>query len=259
MATINEKIERTARSLLPQLTKCHVFISHQVADGFKYTDEMSFISQHVAYSKLESRGLSKNRNNALSHMTQEINLIADDDVEYVPDFENVILKEYASHSEADVITFKVERGHLAQNVKGSRFNHTKWTLLKVPSIGITFRKASIEKSGIRFDERFGLGSTYETGEEALFLKDCLDAGLKLMHVDIPIVRHTHLSSGWIWDKKQVKAKVAIIWKLYGPFMALLVPLGFTFTKYSLYKEHMGVFTYVTNVLKSHFSILTKGL
>jgi len=259
VATIDEKVERTVRGILPQLTKSHVLVSHQITEESDFKDLEGLGAQHVEYSQIKSRGLAKNRNNSLAHMTQEINLLADDDVEYIPDFESVVLKEYESHKDADVITFRVERDRNASGERGDHFEHNRWTLRKVPSIGISFRKSSIEKANIKFDERFGIGSTYASGEEAVFLKDCLDAGLKLIHVDAPIVRHTHLSSGWIWDKKQVEAKVAVMWRLYGPVFGLLIPLGFTFTKYSLYKEHMNIFEYVGTVLKSFFGIAKRGL
>lgn len=259
VATINEKIDRVVRSLLPQLSQCRVLVSHQVVDGFAYDKEASFVNQNVAYSQISSKGLAKNRNNCLKNMTQEINVIADDDVEYVPDFEKTILHEYDTHTDADVITFRVERGQHKTNEKQGYFVHDKWSIRKVPSIGITFRKSSIEKSGVTFDERFGIGSTYKSGEEAIFLQDCLSAGLKIMHVDVPIVRHTHLSSGWIWDTDQVKAKVAVMWRLYGPLWALIVPLSFTFSKHSLYSNHMGVIGYVSTVLRTYVRLLVRGL
>lgn len=258
VATINEKLERVVRKILPQLSKCDVVISHQVTDGKVY-DPVSFEGGHVLYSQTQSAGLSRNRNNALTHATSEINLITDDDVEYVPDFEQRVLSEYESHHDADIITFRVERGHHVPEKREDHFTHNKWSLRKVPSVGITFKKSSLKKTNVRFDERFGLGAVYESGEEQIFLKDCLDAGLKLVHVEVPIVRHTHLSSAWIWNKAQVRAKVAVMWRMYGPLVAFVIPLRFVFTKKELYQEHMSPLGYLVASYGSWFRVLTHGL
>lgn len=259
IATLNEKIERVARSLLPQVSECRVLISHQVVDGFAYDQQASFVNQNVSYSQLATKGLSKNRNNCLAHTTQDINVFADDDVEYVPDFDKTILREYASHNDADVITFHVERGHHKEKERRGHFQHTNKTIHKVPSIGITFRKESLDESGVVFDERFGIGGKYKSGEQVVFLHDCLQAGLKVIHVDTPIVRHTHLSSGWIWDKEQVAAKIATVWKVNGPITAFFAVFSFTITKRSLYSQHMGMLQFLTTAMGTYLQLVTKGV
>lgn len=244
VATINEKIEPVVRKLLPQLTNCDVVISHQVTDGYAHDAHLLDAHDSVVYSQISSRGLSKNRNNCLKHMTQPINLIADDDVEYIPDFERTILEAYEKHADADVITFRVEHGERTRVYKRTHFTHTRWSVLKAYSIGVTFHKEAIERSGVRFDERFGLGSQYVSGEENIFLKDCIDAGLRVIHVDEPIVRHTHLSSGWKWNREQAEAKIAITYRMYGAIYAFIAPLYFVWAKHALYREHMSAFAYL---------------
>jgi hypothetical protein len=192
-------------------------------------------------------------------MTQDVNMFADDDVEYIPDFEKTVLHEYSAHPDADVITFRVERGHHKEKAQHGHFDHTTKTIHRVPSIGITFKKTPIAKHNIRFDERFGIGGTYKSGEQVVFLHDCLAAVLKVVHVDTSIVRHTHLSSGWIWDKEQVVAKIATRWKVNGPIAALFAVFTYPFTKHSLYSSHMGMIQFFTTALGAYMRLATKGL
>ena len=258
IATIDEKIDRVVRSSLPQLSKCDVVISHQITDDSAYAPG-SFTGAHVSYVPVHSKGLAKNRNNSLTHAHSGINLFTDDDVEYIPDFEARILEAYTTHAGADIITFRVERGHSTDTSGKDHFTHDKWTIRAVPSIGITFKGDAIKQSGVTFDERFGIGATYISGEENIFLKDCLDAGLTLVHVDVPVVRHTHLSSAWTWDKAQVRSKVAVMWRMYGPLAAGIAPLRFVFTKKRLYQEYMNPITYLLTSYGAWFKILTQGL
>ncbi len=137
--------------------------------------------------------------------------------------------------------------------------HTKWTIPRVVSFGITFRRESVKEAGVVFDERFGLGAKYVSGEENIFLKDCLNAGLKVIHVDEAIVQHEHESSGWVWDEVQVRTKVAVIWRLYGPLLVLPVMTLWSITKRALYKKHMSAFVYTQIVLGEYVRILRDGL
>lgn len=259
LATHGDNIESALRRVMPQLSRCSVLVSHQTSDETHEHALPELQKQNITYSHTDSIGLSRNRNNCLDNLTQEINLFTDDDVEFVPDFERAILEEYQSHPKADIITFRVERGEHKSKEHRDHFEHDKWSIRHVPSIGITFRAQSLKRVDVLFDERFGLGGKYKSGEEVVFLKDCLDQGLKLLHIDKPIVRHTHLSSGWIWDKDQVQAKVATAWYLYGPIVSLLGVLWLGVTKRSLYRQHMSVFGFFATVFATWFRIMSKGL
>ena len=52
-------------------------------------------------------GIGKSRNNALLRASKEICLFADDDVIYCDNYSDVIEKEFAKHTDADLIIFNV--------------------------------------------------------------------------------------------------------------------------------------------------------
>ena len=62
-------------------------------------------------------------------------------------------------------------------------------LLNVSSIEITFSKKLIQESLVIFDENFGLGASFELGEEAIFLTDLKKKGYKVSYDPITVVQH----------------------------------------------------------------------
>jgi len=103
--------------------------------------------------------------------------------------------------------------------------------MRVASVEIAFKRNSINKTHLRFDENFGLGALFPTGEENIFLADALDKGLKLLYIPIPIVTHPPESSGQDYDNiKLVQAKGAMFERIFG-LKGYAVSFLFTLKKY----------------------------
>ncbi len=60
-------------------------------------------------------------------------------------------------------------------------NVGKLKIMRISSFQITMKKDKIKE--IKFDENFGSGAKYDRGEEAIFLKDCLEKGLKIIYIN----------------------------------------------------------------------------
>ena len=56
------------------------------------------------------------------------------------------------------------------------------------SFEIAFRRESVQ-GRLWFNEKFGIGAIFPSGEEDVFLRDCLDTGLKGLFLPITIARH----------------------------------------------------------------------
>ncbi|MDQ7023129.1 MAG: hypothetical protein Q9M97_06420 [Candidatus Gracilibacteria bacterium] len=110
----------------------------------------------------------------------DICYICDDDLNFIDGFQNIIKQEYKK-SNYDIITFQAEneKGKKYFNVKTGK--HNRFSVLKIWSWGITFRRKSIINNKILFNEIFGLGSKYPVGEENIFLTDCYKKGLFMNH------------------------------------------------------------------------------
>ncbi len=190
----------------------------------------------------DEKGLAKSRNRAILLAQKDICLISDDDLEYFNDLEENIIKSFKDNMEADIITFCVQTpdNQPYKRYKEKSFWHTKKTIMRVSSVEIAFRLDSINKVNLRFDERFGLGSNFPTGEEIIFLSDALDKGLKILYIPINIVIHPIESSGKNYESiKLIEAKGAMFYRLFG-FLGYGVSVLFAFKKskespYSLIK------------------------
>ncbi|MGI9533099.1 hypothetical protein, partial [Lutimonas sp.] len=107
-------------------------------------------------------------------------------------------------------------------------------IMKVSSVEIAFRSDSILKNNLKFDEKFGLGSTFPTGEEAIFLSDALKKGLKIKYVPIPIVQHPKESSGYNYTNNYslIMGKGAMLCRIFG-WKAYVISIAFALKKYKL--------------------------
>lgn len=136
-----------------------------------------------------TKGLSINRNIALSKAEAPILLISDDDVEYTPERLLSIIEKFEEYNDQDIITFRYESSNNVKKYPSSKCylsNPTKGYY--VTSFEIAFRKDAV-KGKIWFNENFGIGAKFPSGEEDVFIKDCLDAGLKGIFIPMTIVTH----------------------------------------------------------------------
>jgi len=184
------------------------------------------------------RGLSRSRNHALNHAAGEICLLSDDDLHYKEDIEDIIIQAFDENPTADIITFQIEtpEGKPFKNYKTEPFWHNKRTIMRVSSVEMAFKRNAIEESHLRFDDNFGLGAEFPTGEENIFLSDALNKGLKLLYMPIPIVIHPPESSGQNYDNiKLVQAKGAMFERIFG-LKGYAVSFLFTLKKYKSSKH-----------------------
>ncbi|PWH81807.1 glycosyl transferase family 2 [Algibacter marinivivus] len=138
-------------------------------------------------------GLSKSRNLALENATGDICFIADDDVEYVEGFQDIVKEAYQRISNASVILFKIGT-FTGENYKlypkKSKQLITRNNVKPASSIEMTFKRAHIVDHGIAFNTLFGLGGYFTSGEEYLFLKDVLKQNLNVYFENKTIVKHS---------------------------------------------------------------------
>lgn len=178
-------------------------------------------------------GLSKSRNKALKFSDADICIVSDNDVYYHENIKMIIEKAFHDYPDADAITFQIQtpEGEMYKDYSSKFCWHNKLSLAKVSSVEIAFRRNSILEKDIKFDEKFGLGSTYPTSEEYIFLADCLDKGLKIAYVPKIIAFHPKESSGGdFFNDTLVKAKGAMIHRVFGD-KGILICLLFSIRKY----------------------------
>ncbi|HSQ87299.1 glycosyltransferase family A protein [Romboutsia sp.] len=168
-------------------------------------------------------GIARNRNRSLQNASEDICILSDDDVEYVKDFEKIIEQAFIDNPDADIITFQAmtPQGEMFKNYRNEEFEHNKMTILRTSTIEIAFKLKSIKNNNIKFDNEFGLGSTYASGEENIFLMDCLNKGLKIKYIPKVIVLHEKESSGKILNEAAIYSKGPLFYRLFGPISVFL--------------------------------------
>ena len=126
-------------------------------------------------------GLSRSRNMLLKNAVGDICIIGDDDVIYLPNYEQIIQNAYKELPNADIIVFRFTH----EIGKETRIKHKKikrlrmWNISKSASVEITFKRERVLSKNITFNNNIGLGAKFPSGEENAFLADALRAGLKI--------------------------------------------------------------------------------
>ncbi len=180
-------IRRVAAGKHPRMAGVEYLVSWQTNGQCELPQELKRDDFRIISS--DTKGLSVNRNSALYHATAPLLLISDDDTDYTEEGLTAVIKGFDAHHEADILAFKFESQSTHKNYPDFVF-----PLSSPPkgyytsSIEIAFRKNPI-KGKIWFNENFGVGAKFPSGEEEIFLKECLDAGLKGLFLPETIVVH----------------------------------------------------------------------
>ena len=142
----------------------------------------------------DQRGLTRSRNMAIANSDADVCLLCDDDEVFVDGYEGKILDAFAQLPQADVIIFRMVNYPcpLGDSVRELKFPQT----MHVASWQISFRRESLLKSGVRFDELLGAGSGNGAEEELKFMTDCRRAGLRIYFVPVDIATVAQAESTW---------------------------------------------------------------
>lgn len=171
------------------------------------------------------KGLSRSRNLAIENALGEICLISDDDTRYISGFQEIIKDAFKRHKEVSLIKFKIEtfdgKPYKSYPIKSKELKNYS-NINTVSSIEIAFRRNDINTKKIRFNELFGLGSLYKSGEEFLFLRDVLNKHLKIYFDNHVIVKHSSKSSTVIGSDDYVMAQSVIYFIVHGNISKLYV-------------------------------------
>lgn len=198
ISTIDAGINQVDKVLLEPRPDLKYIISHQVTEGrFRPVPE-SLKRSDILVGQIEGRGLSRNRNNALALADGDIGILADDDVRYRNEYIDSVIAAYSRDKDLDVACFKIatpsgEPEYKDYYPRSYLLNDESHHYLS--TLEITVRLKALKEKKLKFDERFGLGSKLNSfGEEAVFIHDCLKAGLKVKYLPEYIVEHEATST-----------------------------------------------------------------
>lgn len=221
--------------------KHHILIINQTDAEHQLSSD--FLNIRVINT--QDRGLSKSRNLAIKNAVKSICIVADDDIVYSNDFAKTVVDAHNKHALAGLISFQAknfsEKPYKKYNNKEREIT-TARKETPLSSIEMTFKKKIIIENKIFFNELFGLGSYFPSGEEELFLKELLSKQIKIFHVPKVIVSHADESSTSNPGSNHfIRARAAAKYLQYGNW-SLLWMLKFLF--FLIRKKHIKASSFV---------------
>lgn len=159
--------------------------------------EKTFPFGTVKFYQYAERGVGVSRNRGIDNSSKDIILFSDEDITYVDDYKNLVLGEFEKHPDADMLLFNMEVCESRFTYYTKELTRIKWyNSGRYPTYSFAIKRESLIKSKVRFSELFGGGAKYSCGEDSLFLKNLVDAGLKIYAVPVTIGSEAERESSW---------------------------------------------------------------
>lgn len=168
----------------------------------------------VKIYRLDIRGVSNNRNNAIVHCQGDIILNSDDDLVYEKDAFVKIIKTFENDPGLDLATFRVkfhkDKPYPPDDTRLTvPFPKNYW----VSCVEIAFRRERL--NDVRFNPKIGPGAPeLLCGEDELFVVDAVREGLQCRHIAELICSHPHPSTGDRVSKGILKSNGFLIHHIY---------------------------------------------
>lgn len=154
--------------------------------------------KEISFYSFDERGVGLSRNSAMMRATADIIEFADDDMIFEEAYQEKVLREFEVHPEADAILFSVES--LNPNrplLRIDRFARVRRReALKYGCARLAIRREKVLYNNLVFSLLFGGGAKYGSGEDTIFLQDCIKAGLKIYKSPVKVATIMQNDSTW---------------------------------------------------------------
>lgn len=183
--------------------------------------QVQFNGANVLWIDFPDRGIGTSRNEALMRAAGDIVLFCDEDCSYFENTGEIIVKEFDSHPDADIILFDLIPEGVQSNRKTLRITSEKrvrrHSFMRYGAVHIAARLASLKKNDIYFSQLFGGGARYSCGEDSAFLKRCLDSGLRIITSPVTVGTVDFSSSSWFdgYSNQYFNDQGALYYRLFG--------------------------------------------
>jgi len=188
-------MNRTSLDFLSTMFSGHNYLDFNVLIINQTTKDKLLYSEHDSIRIINSfeKGLSKSRNIAIKNAIKPICLIADDDVVFLEDFDKKVIDAHNKYI-FPIITFQTlttdNKFYWKYPSEPKLLN--EYMIRKTLSVEISIKKDLINE--ISFDDRFGLGATFEDGENYIFLSEAKKKNISMWFVNKSVSIHQPISS-----------------------------------------------------------------
>ncbi|MDE7222415.1 MAG: glycosyltransferase family 2 protein [Acetatifactor sp.] len=200
-----------------------------VSQGERYAyEELDWNGHSIHYYSMAERGVGLSRNHSLLRASADISLFADEDIIYEPGYEQKVLEAFEEHPEADMLLFNVQAMPGRETYHNDSFGRVHWfNSGRYPTYSFAVRTRRIHQKNITFSLLFGGGARYSNGEDSLFIRDCLRAGMRVYKVPVTIGHEKERESTWFtgYNTKFFYDRGVLYRYLYG-HLARLMALRF---------------------------------
>ncbi|MBE6573333.1 MAG: glycosyltransferase [Ruminococcaceae bacterium] len=198
----------------------------------------------VIYINRNDRGVGKNRNRSIDNATGDILVLADDDMCFVDGYKDIVEKCFNDIPDADILIFNL----IEKNPRRYRFREPERignsNYARFGAARFALKRKSIIDSGVRFSTQFGGGAKYSSGEDTIFLKDCLRKKLKIYGVPYALAEiDQNAESTWFkgYNEKYYYDKGAAYTALGNRFTATIYCFRYLIKYRSQYKGKHSFF------------------
>lgn len=188
-------LNQTDYSLLEQMNiKTDAIVINQCdkdcVDNFEYND------RRIRWYSFAERGVGLSRNNALMRADADIVTFADDDMVFVDNYEKIVKEAFEKLADADVIIFDLKYPNNSRNPIRKIKKLTAKKCMRFGAARISAKLSSLRIHGICFNLCFGGGARFGSGEDSLFLMECIRKGLKIYSYPVIIAELIDRESTW---------------------------------------------------------------
>lgn len=220
-------VDKDAAALIRQMNIQTDAVMVNQCDRYGY-EEIEDHGHKVQVFSMPERGVGLSRNTALLHASGDVCVFSDEDIVLSEDYEAQIQGAYEELPDADMILVNVRvaparRTYWNEDIhRVNRRNYGRY-----PAYSITAKRDALLRANVHYSLLFGGGAKYSNGEDSLFLKDCLRAGLKIYSHTICIGEEKERESTWFsgYHEKFFRDRGVLYHSLYGK---LALPLAFRF-------------------------------
>ena len=137
----------------------------------------------VKMLSFNERGVGLSRNTALMRADSDVVVFADNDVQYNDNYKEIIQKAFKEMPNADMIAFVLPKIEDKRNenskIKSKLSRVLQTNCLKYGTYRFAIKLESLKKANIYFSLLFGGGTRFGSGEDSIFITECIRKGLKV--------------------------------------------------------------------------------